>query len=197
MVVPVKKTTTVIVVWMTLLFVIGGALLIPLGVANPYWWYESVPPDSSTNPPIISVVSPENNSVISEDNLVLSFQVKTGKSKRALDTLLFFVDYTTDWEHNNSDHFAPWSKKLFSHEINLTKIPEGTHSISITATELGTYPSATKFVIESAQKIYFTIDPNAQTDQIPEFPAWIVLLLFLTATLVVTVYKKKLPKPAG
>ena len=195
--VPVKKTTAVIVVWMPLLFVIGGALFVPLGGANPYWWYESVPPDSSTNPPVISVVSPENNSVISEDNLVLSFQVKTGKSKRALDTLLFFVDYTTDWENNNSDHFAPWSKKSFSHEINLTKIPEGTHSINITATELGTYPSATKFVIESAQTIYFTIDPNAQTDQIPEFPAWIVLPLFLTATLVVTVYKKKLPKPAG
>lgn len=159
------------------LSVVSGTVFIQLVGANPYWWYTKVPPDEQTKPPVITVISPENNTVFNEDSIVLSFQVETGESKTASDTLLFFVDYTTDWEHNNSDHFAPWSSSSFSHEINLTKIPEGPHTINITTTEMGTYtktgPNA--FLIDNHKTIYFTINTNPQTNQIPEFPSGIVV----------------------
>lgn len=48
----------------------------------------------------------------------------------------------------------------------------------------------------------YVIDHNNQDNYplmtefiIPEFPSWIVLPLFLTVTLVVTLYKKRLAKP--
>ena len=48
--------------------------------------------------------------------------------------------------------------------------------------------------------LYFTYQHSTKTIEIigttaiPEFPSWIILPLFLTATLVVTIYKKRLPK---
>jgi hypothetical protein len=184
-----KRAVVVVVGLVFLVSVMAGALFVRSVEANPYWWYTKVQPDAHTKPPIISIFSPENNTVYNENNVTLSFQVDCGESETALDTLLLFVVYETDWEHDNDNRFSPWNYTSFPHEVNLTKIPEGKHSITIQATEKGTYEHATAFTIDSSKTIFFTI--NSETEEIPEFPTWIILPLFFVATFVVVGIKWK------
>jgi uncharacterized membrane protein len=169
-------------------------LLVGVGKANPYWWYQKVPPDEHTKPPIISVLSPANNTVFREGNVSLSFEVYLGESKTALDTLLLTVDYEPSWQDISNGRFAPWSApNPFVHEVNLTGIPEGTHSIVIHATEKGVYNNATAFTIDTSATIYFTVNTSPEAT-IPEFPTWTILPILATVTLLIIVCKHRLTK---
>ena len=173
------------------ILVFYASMLIGAAKANPYFWYQKVHPDEHTKPPRISVRSPTNNTVYSEDNVSLSFEVYLGDSKTALDALLLTVEYELDWRHISNNKFAPWSSpNPFVHEVNLMDIPEGFHSIVIHATEIGVYSNATAFTIDSSETIYFTINTNPETT-IPEFPSWTILPITLAATLIVAVMKRK------
>jgi hypothetical protein len=166
---------------------------VSLAKANPYsFFWEYIPPDKYTEAPVISVSSPANNTVFNTDNIVLSFNVDVGESETATSTGLFYVNYQTDWQHDNEHFFYPDSSP-FAYEVNLTGIPEGTHSITFEANERGSYNSTHAFSIDGYETIYFTIDTSQET-KIPEFPAWIILPLFLSSTLAVAVYRKKLTK---
>lgn len=191
-----KRAVVVVVGLVFLVSVITGALFVRLVEANPYWWYTKVSPDEHTKTPVISIFSPENNTVSNENSATLSFQVDCGESETALDTLLLFVVYETDWEHDNDNRFAPWNYTSFPHEVNLTKIPEGKHSITIQATEKGTYEHATAFTIDSSKTIFFTI--NSETEEIPEFPSWtLTLLLFSVPAVAVAIYKRRIARTAN
>lgn len=178
--------------------VVAGTQLVSVVKANPFWWYEGVPPDEYTEAPVISVLSPANNTVFNEDNVYLSFNVDVGESETALDTVLLLVSYEADWQHDNIAQFAPWSGPYpFVHEVNLTGIPEGNHSITFQAIERGTYTGAHAFNIDSSETILFTIDTNPETD-IPEFPSWTPLLIFLFAvTVLAVIYKRKIQTKSG
>jgi hypothetical protein len=93
----------------------------------------------------------------------------------------------------DNEHFFYPDSSPFAHEVNLTEIPEGTHSITFEANERGSYNSTYAFSIDGYETIYFTIDTSQET-KIPEFSAWIILPLFLSSTLAVVVYRKKLTK---
>ncbi|MHC3129340.1 MAG: hypothetical protein IBV52_04610 [Candidatus Bathyarchaeota archaeon] len=175
--------------------VVAGTQLVSVVKANPFWWYEGVPPDEYTEAPVISVLSPANNTVFNEDNVYLSFNVDVGESETALDTVLLLVSYEADWQHDNIAQFAPWSGPYpFVHEVNLTGIPEGNHSITFQAIERGTYTGAHAFNIDSSETILFTIDTNPETD-IPEFPSWTILPIFLVATFLALAVRKRLLHP--
>jgi hypothetical protein len=178
-----------------LLSVMAGAELVSVGSANPFsFFWEYISPDEYTEAPVISVSSPINNTVLNEDAIILSFEVDVGKSETAKATVLFYVNYLTDWQHDNEHFFYPDSAP-FIHEVNLTGIPEGTHSITFEANERGIYNNTHAFSIDGSATIYFTINTNPETT-IPEFPSWAILPLSLTVALVVTVYRKKLTKQA-
>jgi len=183
-----ERTAFVVVGLVSFFSVMTGVLFVRFVDANPYWWYTKVQPDEHTKSPIISIFSPQNNTVYNENNVTLSFQIDCGESKTALDTLLLFVVYETDWEDDSDNRFAPWNYTSFSHEVNLIKIPEGNHSITIQATEKGTYEHATAFTIDSSKTIFFTI--TSETEEIPEFSSWTaMMLLFSVLSVAVTVYK--------
>jgi hypothetical protein len=178
---------------MTFILLFCASTLIGVGKANPYsFFWEYIPPDKYTEAPVISVSSPANNTIFNTDNIVLSFNVDVGESETATSTGLFYVNYQTDWQHDNEHFFYPDSSP-FAHEVNLTEIPEGTHSITFEANERGSYNSTYAFSIDGYETIYFTIDTSQET-KIPEFSAWIILPLFLSSTLAVVVYRKKLTK---
>ena len=188
-----KKVLAVVFVLAPLLSVMAGTQFVSLGEANPFWPFGPILPDDA-KAPVISILSPANNTVINQDNVVLSFKVDVGESETALDAVLVFVRYETDWQHNNLDHFFLRNSASFSHKVNLTGIPEGTHSIAFQAIERATFKLLDKyehaFDIDSSETIFFTIDTNPITD-IPEFPSWIILPLFLMATLFAIVIKKR------
>ena len=185
-----KKASAVAFVLALLVSVVAGTQLVSVGKANPFWWYENVPPDEYTKPPVISVFSPANNTVFNEDHVYLSFSVDVGESKTAWSVGLINVRYETDWEHNNTDYFRPWKNLPFSHEVNLTGIPEGNHTITFQATERGAYENAQAFKLDSSSTVFFTIDTNPITD-IPEFPSWASLLIMLiVVTALAIIYKR-------
>jgi len=188
-----KKASAAAFVLALLASVVAGTSLVSVGDANPFsFFWEYISPDEYTEAPVISVSSPMNNTVLNEDTIILSFEVDVGKSETAVETVLFYVNYLTDWQHDNEHFFYPDSAP-FMHEVNLTGIPEGKHSITFEANERGAYNNTHAFSIDGSATIYFTIDTNPETT-IPEFPSWAILPLSLTIILVVTIYKKRLPK---
>jgi hypothetical protein len=188
-----KKGLAAAFVLALLASVLAGTQLVSVGKANPFFWYEEVPPDAYTEAPVISVLSPANNIVLNENNVYLSFNVDVGESETAAETVLFFVRYQADWQNDNIDYFYPESAP-FSHEVNLTGIPEGNHSIQFQAIERGAYNNTHVFTIASSETILFTIDTSPETT-IPEFPSWTILPLFLIATFFALAVRKRLFHP--
>ena len=186
-----KRALVVVFVLAPLLSVMAVTQFVRLGEANPYWWYEQVPPDEYTEPPVISVLSPANNTVFNEDHVYLSFSVDVGESETAWSVGLIIVRYETDWEHDNTDKFRSWKTLPFSHEVNLTGIPEGNHTITFQAIERGAYENVRAFNLDSSSTVFFTIDTNSE-QEIPEFPSWIILPLFLMTSLVAIISKRRL-----
>jgi len=59
----IKKKLVAVFVLAPLLSVLAGTGFIGGAKANFFWWMEGTTPDEYTEPPVISIVSPENNSV--------------------------------------------------------------------------------------------------------------------------------------
>ena len=188
-----KKASAAAFVLALLASVVAGTSLVSVGDANPFsFFWEYISPDEYTEAPVISVSSPMNNTVLNEDTVILSFEVDVGKSETAVETVLFYVNYLTDWQHDNEHFFYPESSPLF-HEVNFTGIPEGKHSITFEANERGAYNNTHAFSIDGSATIYFTINTNPKTT-IPEFPPWTILPIFTITTLLIITCKHKLAK---
>lgn len=185
-----NKALAMVFVLALLLSVMAGTPFVSLGEANPNWRPWETTPSYDVKAPVISIFSPENNTVFNRDNIVLSFKVDVGESETDLE--MEFVRYETDWQHDNLDHFLLLKSSSFSHEVNLTGIPEGNHSIVFQAIESGTYKSRS-FNLDSSETIYFTIDTSPET-KIPEFPSWTILPIFAIATLLIITCTKRLPR---
>jgi hypothetical protein len=190
-----KRVLIMVFVLAPLLSVMAGTPFVSLGEANPNWRpWETNEPDEYAKAPVISISSPANNTVLNEDTVYLSFSVDVGETETDLE--LVFVRYETDWQHDNIASFLPrWNSVSFSHEVNLTGIPEGAHSIAFQAIERGTYKNRL-FQINSSETILFTIDANPITD-IPEFPSWTIMSLFMATTLSAVIVYRRLTKKAS
>ncbi len=170
--------------------VLAGTGFIGGAKANFFWWMEGTTPDEYTEPPVISIVSPENNTVFSEDSVTLSFSVDVGESPTADITHLDLVGYERDWVPNNTTWLLPNKPYPLVHEVNLTGIPEGKHTITVQAIEKGVY-NFSVFTINNSETIHFTIDPSSE-EIIPEFPSWTILPIVLIATFLVFAVRKRL-----
>ena len=153
---------------LALLFLaVGDACFVELAGANPIhdmWAYSGeVPPDLNTNPPVISIFSPENDSTYGAAIVSLSLNVSVGNSTTASSRVLEEIYYKADWQPNNIYVYqyiwdssiypnAPPRKTEFSTTVNLTglqpsprfqpeRIPEGKHIVVVYAVERGTYES--------------------------------------------------------
>lgn len=158
-----KKMLTAVFVLLLLASVVATTGIVGVGKANPFsFFYEFIEPDEYTKAPVISVLSPANNTVLNKDNVVLSFEVDVGKSETAVQTVLFYVNYLTDWQHDNKHFFYPESAP-FVHEVNLTGIPEGPHSIVFEANERGAYNQTHAFSIANYETICFSIEASPET----------------------------------
>ena len=147
------KTTAVLTISIAVLVaVVLGAQFVNPVWANPYshifpaYSGEADPP-SDTQPPRITILSPERNSTLNTNNLHVSFKVEVGQSQSAESKMIQDVYYKADWlenktyvyEYSPSSLNHPEKKTDFSTTLNLTGIPEGRHTVIICATENGTY----------------------------------------------------------
>ena len=152
-------------------------LIISLVKANPYFYGGEVPPPAGTQPPKISVTL-ENNSLFQSSNI--SFKVTASSSdpinftdKNTFVTNIWFLTdvwYTVDWKEGNNTVYHNtnyWEEttNLFRF-VNLTGIPEGSHTIQLYANEQGTYVTlVTKYLfnINSSIMANFIVDSITPT----------------------------------
>jgi hypothetical protein len=79
----------------------------------------------------------------------------------------------------------------FSYSMNVSSLTNGYHKIVII---VGLYRTAGNYYInKSTIPIQFQVQ-NSQTQQIPEFPHWLTLPLFLIATFSIIAARKKISK---
>jgi hypothetical protein len=172
-----KKTVVTLISLLTLLLItIDGIQFFSLVDANPYRGLGWVPPDPNTIPSKVSIFSPANNSVYSENTIPLYANVTLPYAPRAtLGVMLVEIVYKTDWEQNEStlyynmgfDNSIQTGISLPGHQyflgsINLTDIPEGTHNITVTSVAEGYYPAENMgyyhFTINGSSSVFFTVD---------------------------------------
>jgi hypothetical protein len=133
-------------------------------------------PDDYTKPPIISMTSPENDSVYDTNNVQLTFNVSVGESTSAFSKWICELYYKGDWQtdktyidleefYGKSPAYERSSLLPSEFSFNLTDIPEGNHSITVYANETGYVNDEDNapfyywsFFINSSATVNFTID---------------------------------------
>ena len=149
---------------------VAGTRLVNLAKANPWVGTDWVAPNGSTKPPILTIKSPEENSVHHSNNVTLSFNARLGESYSAGYMRIMKVYYQTDWEQNetyvyNNEGinipYDPNAKTYFAYSINLTGVPEGKRYITVHAVEWGAYIRDSfvhMFSINGSSSVSFTVD---------------------------------------
>lgn len=172
-----KKASTVAFISVLLFSLVAGTQLVNLGRANPYHFIlmEEVPPDADTKPPTISMLSPENNkTAYAANNVVLSLNVSVKYSSTAKALFFWKIYYEADWQRAFTSiyEFIPETGMSTISEFNTTlelkRIPEGNHAITVYAIEGGRYEEPEPggafvtlyypFEITGSSSVSFTID---------------------------------------
>jgi hypothetical protein len=172
---PVKKETLLTAAFISaLLFAVAGTF-VSLGQANPYlrdWKKEyDVSPPEGTLPPTILILSPENNTAYSSNNVSLTLNVSMPESN---DVSLYISEiyYLASWQYEDRGQLRKIPANQGS--INLTDVPEGPRWLEVHAVatgfayetrhELKGIQYTTYFVgyrITSSSLVEFTIDTTA------------------------------------
>ena len=168
-----------------------GTLLVNLGRANPNpyppdIYSEEGSPRNETEPPTVSIIAPTNGTSYSSSSLSLTYNVSIGNSITASVRFLWEVTFEADWLPNNVTLYefnadkdedpytsTPTLTEL-SETLNLTGIPEGTHSLMVHAQERGAYEKydcsgfptklyVTNFFINGSSLAFFTVDLTPPT----------------------------------
>jgi hypothetical protein len=140
-----KKTLVTSIIISALLFsAVAGTQFSTLGRANPYhniWICEGdTYPDSSTEAPEISVLSPEKEKVYATDSVSLNLEVKVGDSNTAASRFLREIYCKADWLSTKfSIYNGSISQTEFFETINFAGVPDGNHDLVIYAVEGGRY----------------------------------------------------------
>ena len=164
-----KKTVITLTLIAALLFsAVAGAQFVNLGKANPFYDGGWASPPEGTEPPIILVFSPENNTVFASNNLSISFNVSVSKDTYKLTDIYYDVDWkegnTSVYHLDTTSYSYNWITQV-PYIKNFVGIPEGSHSINIIAAAQGQYVVEERtgyhFEISCSSSIYFTIDNTA------------------------------------
>lgn len=173
----VKKAFPAAVVLALLFSAVAGTLFVNLGGANPYHFvnmYE-VSPDAYTEPPLVSILSPTNNTAYARNNVILSLNISVKYSNTTYDLYFWKIYYEADWQsgattiYEYSPETGVAAPSIFNTTIDLSRrLPEGNHSVTVYATEGGHYekpdsgnPFTTEiypFKITGSSTVSFTID---------------------------------------
>jgi hypothetical protein len=142
-----KKTVATLILLLTFLFTtMAGLQFIDVANANPYV-HDYIPFDESYTPPKISIITPANNSAFSKQ-ITLNLSVSLPESQVASSTYLSGVGYTVDYPHDPEyvllygmsaeeraqiPYLVQLNNRCFIFSENLTNVPEGNHTLVITA----------------------------------------------------------------
>jgi hypothetical protein len=157
---------------LVLVFLAASSVVVLLPAkANPYMYHESVSAPANVSPPNITIASPTENAFYSNnETIALCFNVTGPDAPNLLTKYLTIVDYQGDWMQEakhayrtkNFETYTPDDFPFFlEFSFDLTGIPDGRHSIVITAVGAGGYANGLtwyQFGINSSSSVNFTID---------------------------------------
>jgi hypothetical protein len=150
------------------------------------------------------VISPSNSTYGSLSlTLDVNFSAKIGGN------INYSMSYSLDGTPNNTvpleiHYFGLgflYNRDYITGFVALPELSEGQHSITVylechTHTwdiNSPNFPDPDYYNYSDSQTVHFSINTKPE-QEIPEFPSWLVLPMFLTATLAVTLCRKKLTK---
>jgi hypothetical protein len=162
-----KKLSTAAFSVIALLTVATFANLVGLGRANPYMYHVWTTPPSGASPLVISVSSPKNNTAYNTNLITITLNVSTPETQNTSVSYLLDVHYKADWIRNEEpvyvqNQYSPQFPSFTEHS-RLSWVPDGNHSIVITARGGGGYAegdTAYYFDMESIAIINFTVDTS-------------------------------------
>jgi hypothetical protein len=131
---PVEKKTliTAITVSVLLFSALAGTQLVDLGRANPYIWdlaeVGEMPAPEGTEPLTILIISPENNTLYSSNNISINFNTSWSES---VHFSWFQIYYEASWQQDKT--YVDYGSNARSVTINLTDVPEGSHYLEVVA----------------------------------------------------------------
>jgi len=111
-----------------------------------------------------------------------------------------YVDWKLGWDFGKAGLGTTYTITLFDESNNTIFVKSGyvsftqktkgkyTHNVS------GLYSVTIETVNMNNFEVNFEVYVIENIDSIPEFPSWIILPLFLTATLVIVIFRKSLKK---
>jgi hypothetical protein len=146
-----KKLKAAVIISALLFSVAVGTQFVNLGKANPnpfYIWYDYKEgrPEFWAKPPEISLTSPKNNTIYIDSSLNLTFSVSVDSIVGDVKKPYFIreITYEVDWlAKTKTVYGVPSETDAFSTNIYLTDIPEGEHSLVVSAIARGSYESQT------------------------------------------------------
>ncbi len=167
-----RKAEVALTLLLGVTLVTAGFQFVDLANANPHV-HDYVPFDESFTPPKISIITPTNNSVFSKV-ITLNISVSLPGSQVATTTYLENVVYTVDYPHDpeyvwlymmSAEEWAqvPYKAQLnnryFVFSENLTNVPDGNHTLVITAEGGAKYSESYNFKDErGVATLLFTVD---------------------------------------
>jgi hypothetical protein len=171
-----NKALATILISALLASAVAGVFVVRFGMANPYLGV-SISPPVGMKVPVVTIYSPENNTISASNQTMLSFFARVGESTASYDRLAFTVSYEADWQENatilyrtvflNNDN-----EGITRIDLALSDIPDGNHEILIYAEELGqivtqaVYPNMgliQTFSVNNSAVINFKVDTVSPT----------------------------------
>ena len=176
-----KKTALMLVFLLALLIsALAAALFVSLGKANPYmggylFSGEVSPEVVGATPPLITILSPQENSTYGCPDILFNFNVSVGETPANAREWIDDVYYKGEWEEGR--HLASYRSTLSSRtefSINVTA-PEGKHEVTVWAEGKGSYSvdevvygfvnglkgRTYTFHITGSESVVFTVDTTS------------------------------------
>jgi hypothetical protein len=152
----------VILTVLLIISVLVGIVVIGVADANPFGLARQMDAPSDAKPPIISIHSPENNTIYS-GSFNISFSVKEPQyfSSTVIANVWYTIDNTTvsiPYEHWTLTQGPGVSQ--YSTSVIAPTLPAGNHSLKIRA-QGGSYDFHNFFLIDGYSQVYFTVSDNS------------------------------------
>jgi len=193
-----KRMALAVTLILSLLFSLAaGLLLVKEAKANPFIIFKPVAPIPGTIPPVITFSSPKNNTVYKSNTVYINFNISKPEPPTPLESGITTVRYTLDANDTGlyfCDHYSsnsPPGLPQFSYSKNLT-LHEGNHTLVVNTGGVVLPGNMTIFSVGSSSTVFFTVDTTTNSEQnVPEFPSWVILPIFVIITLVAVFYSKR------
>ena len=160
---------------------VAGTFLVRVGKANPYLYHESGPPPEGVTPLVISISSPENNTLFRTNNITFTFNIRNNdpnarsqfpsRESFAIPSVHYLLDahLKANWMEDNvtvykQSAYDPEFPKFWEFNETLWNIPNGEHSVVVTALGGGSYAkdalTSYSFQIATISVMNFTVDAS-------------------------------------